>query len=267
MYGPVVLAAAAATAAVVTAFPMRSVYPTARPLTVLSTSESRTLSSTADAQLPETIGHFVTPIDVHYCSDSTKHALEQLRSAEVTEQGDSAFLNPLKQCCASDGSAVTLTLIGYKGGDLNQQVNQDRSVIWKPYMNNDAVLVTVCDGHAPLGEGVAEYASQNIPRVLQDKLQKLSEYREKDIRQILEETFVQMDKEVPAEESGGATASVVLKLKNRIYLANVGDSTSIIVTYRPSTKKIQIAYQTREDKPDLPDERRRVEQMGGQVYM
>jgi serine/threonine protein phosphatase PrpC len=38
--------------------------------------------------------------------------------------------------------------------------------------------------------------------------------------------------------------------------------------YRPATSnETEIIYMTREDKPDLPDERARVERMGGRVYI
>jgi serine/threonine protein phosphatase PrpC len=41
----------------------------------------------------------------------------------------------------------------------------------------------------------------------------------------------------------------------------------MIVTYRAHTRQTRVAYISREDKPNLPDERARVEAMGGQVYI
>jgi len=61
--------------------------------------------------------------------------------------------------------------------------------------------------------------------------------------------------------------SVILRQEQKIYVANAGDSRSFVVAYRPSTGKVQIVYMSREDKPSLPDERARVEAMGGQVYI
>jgi serine/threonine protein phosphatase PrpC len=51
-----------------------------------------------------------------------------------------------------------------------------------------------------------------------------------------------------------------------VYFANAGDSRSFLVVYHKQTKKSSIVYITREDKPHLPEERSRVESMGGQVY-
>jgi serine/threonine protein phosphatase PrpC len=59
----------------------------------------------------------------------------------------------------------------------------------------------------------------------------------------------------------------VLKLDEKVYVANAGDSRSFLVSYRASTGETSVLYMSREDKPNLPDERARVEAMGGQVYI
>ena len=46
-----------------------------------------------------------------------------------------------------------------------------------------------------------------------------------------------------------------------------GDSRSFIVAYRPSTNNVTVVYLSREDKPNWPEERARVEAAGGQVYL
>jgi serine/threonine protein phosphatase PrpC len=187
---------------------------------------------------------------------------------------------------SGDEEKATLTLIGYKGGDPDNQVNQDRAFVISPYYlhEQDPVVTTsdletqrlmgVFDGHAHFGERVSEYSVQQIPYVLADKLKQylqppdLSvEERDQRIIQSLEETFVQVDKSAPGRPSGGCTASVILQMGPKLYIANAGDSVSFVVVHRSSTHKTSIAYMSREDKPELPEERERIERMGGRVLI
>ena len=202
---------------------------------------------------------------------------------------------------------ATLTLIGYKGGALQGQINQDRALIVAPYsvvdnstiildekrnaestkklqqfLRSDRILLGVFDGHAPLGEIVSEYVTVELPKLLAEKLSlkaraltantekgsKLSEEDKVELtKDALTETFIELDRKVPADPSGGCTASIILKQGGKIYVANAGDSRSFVAAYRPTTKNVTIAYISREDKPCLPDERARVEARGGQVYI
>eukprot|EP00549_Striatella_unipunctata_P013482 CAMPEP_0118720838 /NCGR_PEP_ID=MMETSP0800-20121206/30347_1 /TAXON_ID=210618 ORGANISM="Striatella unipunctata, Strain CCMP2910" /NCGR_SAMPLE_ID=MMETSP0800 /ASSEMBLY_ACC=CAM_ASM_000638 /LENGTH=220 /DNA_ID=CAMNT_0006628551 /DNA_START=117 /DNA_END=779 /DNA_ORIENTATION=- len=50
-----------------------------------------------------------------------------------------------------------------------------------------------------------------------------------------------------------------------MYFANAGDSRSFLASY--INGKARILYITREDKPSLPEEKARVEAMGGEVYI
>lgn len=200
--------------------------------------------------------------------------------------------------------AASLTLIGYKGGALFEQINQDRALVVSPFYvpcenkkSNPAksghrILIAAFDGHAARGELVSEYAVQNLPMKLAQKLQQLlphhnknnnknsnnknnwntanpqdGEERQEATVRALQETFVELDQTAPADPSGGCTASVILLQDDKLFIANAGDSRSFIVAYRPSTKKTQVVYISREDKPSLAEERARVEAMGGQVYI
>jgi len=150
-----------------------------------------------------------------------------------------------------------------------EQINQDRAIVVNPYLNG-LLLLGVFDGHAPLGELVSEYTATELPKVLATKLSQVEEEEDDEesrvntTKQVLIDTFIELDKNAPAQESGGCTATIVLKQNNKVYIANAGDSRSFLCVYRPSTQQSQVLYMSREDKPDLPDERARVEQMGGQ---
>lgn len=219
------------------------------------------------------------PQDVHYNTDTVKSAFERLRSikrGDTQSQAETKAAQALLQS-AGHSSAVTLTLIGYKGGSLNEQINQDRALVIDPFFvdskTTDNVLLGVFDGHAPLGEVVSDYTKSELPNLLSKKLASVlgdlvdEESIIEATKAVLIETFVELDTNAPAEESGGCTASVIYKQGPSIYVANAGDSRSFVCSYRPSTGVANVLYISREDKPSLPDEKARVEAAGGQVYI
>ncbi len=198
---------------------------------------------------------------------------------------------------------ATLTLIGYKGGELHEQINQDRAFVISPFYvydddsnnNNHNIhhntnnsgpmmrLLGVFDGHAKLGEKVSEYSVQQLPQLLSSKLQTIllqqqqtnsqqkqqqhPQQQQEQIQNAINDTFIEVDKTAPAQISGGCTASIILQIQSQIYVANAGDSRSFVATYNKNTHQTSIVYITREDKPDIPEERQRVENAGGQVYI
>jgi serine/threonine protein phosphatase PrpC len=260
------------------------------------------------------------PQDVHYNTEKFKAALAQLRNLKrrdlSTETGQATAdratsPEPPQVDLAGVGTAeaATLTLIGYKGGRLDDQINQDRAIVVSPYYIDRSSeeedspdlrsfrmlprqLIGVFDGHAPRGELVSEYVRQALPVLLGKNLREsVGKYfaslalagnqpgasdapglRQNQITdqltaQALIDTFIELDRTAPAALSGGCTATVVLQQGSRVYVANAGDSRSFIVTYRASTQQARVAYISREDKPNLPDERARVEAAGGEVYI
>ncbi|KAL3920035.1 MAG: hypothetical protein SGILL_003460 [Bacillariaceae sp.] len=188
-------------------------------------------------------------------------------------------------------TAATLTLIGYKGGTLESQINQDRAVVISPFLvgkdqrtqatkkrrsldtsetdQTNSRFVAVFDGHARLGEKVSQYSVTELPNLLASKLEEMEATGEESemVKEALIDAFIEIDRTCPGEISGGCTASVVLQRGSKVYVANAGDSRSFLVVYRPSKKTVEIVYISREDKPHLPDEMKRVEECGGQVYL
>jgi hypothetical protein len=139
-----------------------------RPYSTTQADNSRTLPPRQTRRDPgcPAYGCPLKPHDVHYNNDTVKAALEHLRSLK-REDADSESLQVLQQSMSEDSSAVTLTLIGYKGGQLQEQVNQDRAVVISPFyitetdkkitdqkncIQQERILLGVFDGHAPLGE-------------------------------------------------------------------------------------------------------------------
>lgn len=179
------------------------------------------------------------PLDVHY-DEVVKKQLENMRNIEDTsaQHDESWIINS----SGSDNAAV-LTLIGYKGGALDAQINQDRAIMLSPYLyyninssNGEKSSGTVVaatrpivrligafDGHAKFGEKVSEYVVKTLPALLGKKLVEYEAKhakdevvdqpeRDDDISHILHETFLELDATSPAIPSGGCTASLVFQL-------------------------------------------------------
>ena len=257
----------------------------------------------------------VLPRDIAF-DDGARTALESIRSFHAAADGsgnratspskghnddganDSSSSSisssaPADAALSTLGSAggnehATLTLIGYKGGKIDEQINQDRAFLVSPYMSNanpqdtSAVsangfapyprrLLGVFDGHGRGGEYVSDHTVTKLPELLASKLSDVIDAsdsitnKEEAVKKVLFDTFVEMDKTAPDHVTGGCTATVVLQLGNQAYIANAGDSRSFIATHSKSTGETKVVYVSREDKPHLPEERQRVEKMGGRV--
>lgn len=249
------------------------------------------------------------PLDVHY-DDDVRAQLDVMRGGDTSSKDEGTETSPVikegtEYMLNSSGSekAATLTLIGYKGGELENQINQDRTLALAPYLywniysnfisddNGDSFaarpvsrLIGAFDGHAKHGEKVSEYVAKTLPALLGSKLINYTNSKAKDedadkhqtdeeIGKILRDTFLELDATSPADPSGGCTASTVLQIGTKIYIANAGDSRSFIAVRIASPAgdtgedEVAIVYGTREDKAHLPTERERVEHMGGTVYL
>ncbi|MGK3742237.1 MAG: serine/threonine protein phosphatase PrpC [Bacillariaceae sp.] len=108
------------------------------------------------------------------------------------------------------------------------------------------------------------------------------------IRKALNESFLEVNDNGTAStfSLGGCTASVSLRWGSKLYMANAGDSQIIIVSsFMPSSSSqlsssinkqqqrtpegmiTKVEYSTRRDKANLPDERARIEGLGGKIHV
>mmetsp|Transcript_54764 Transcript_54764/g.163788 ORF Transcript_54764/g.163788 Transcript_54764/m.163788 type:complete len:503 (-) Transcript_54764:1846-3354(-) len=246
-------------------------------------------------------GCVLLPRDVAFDRDA-KGALESVRAmgaadddasgeagaAEAEEEHHKGYSSPaaldsaLKTLSsAGNDAAATLTLVGFKGGSMESQINQDRSFVLSPYRlgggsnpqeggegegegagekGGKAQLLGVFDGHAKLGELVSQHAVARMPGLLKSKLASSSALDadadakdgrgggEMRIEEILAETFVELDRTAPARNGGGCTASVVLRMDDDVYMANAGDSRSFLAAYiPPSTSAFAASAESRTD--------------------
>lgn len=221
------------------------------------------------------------PRDISFDKIS-RTALKRLRSGGAsTETIDERKRLLQDLSTAGNDDSTVWTLIGYKGGAMKDQINQDRALILSPFQIFDskdstnqhdvAQLLGVFDGHGKLGEIVAQYTVTEIPIRLSNELRDIvsshidGTERDEKINKALIKVFNDIDQSIPTKGIGGCTASVVLRIGSKLYVVNAGDSVSFVALYTESTDEVNVVYVTREDKPHLPDEYQRITRMGGRV--
>ena len=178
-----------------------------------------------------------------------------------------------------------------RGTTSQHNFNQDRGILISPYYwKGDALLrqhgvsmdgesfpssttdffLGIFDGHGDEGHHISRYLQKDMAERLSDKLSQLpAEDIEggSGVEQSLKEAFIESDKNVPEVHAinGGSTAAVILRLGQKIYFANAGDSTTFVASYSRRTGETKVVHRNRKDKPHLPEERARIEASGGKV--
>jgi protein phosphatase 2C family protein 2/3 len=204
------------------------------------------------------------PLDV---DDSVvRDALDTLRSETSTESDQMEALELLLP--AGDYDKTTLTLKSHKGGPKDRQINQDTAIIYAPYnikgSTKQAQLLGVFDGHGKKGEITSKYAATVIPRLLSMTLAEIDLDDTAAVSKAISDTFIQVDDKEPTGGVGGCTASIILQLDDQLYIANAGDSQSMISVYY--NNQAFVIFESREDKPDIPEEMERIKKAGGHVH-
>nr|XP_043617661.1 probable protein phosphatase 2C 76 [Erigeron canadensis] len=118
-------------------------------------------------------------------------------------------------------------------------------------------LFGIFDGHG--GSRAAEYLKQNLFNKLMDHPEFMT-----DTKKAISETYRQTDSdflESEKDNSGddGSTASTAVLVGNHLYVANVGDSRTVI------SKAGKAIALSEDHKPNRTDERKRIESAGGVV--
>lgn len=156
------------------------------------------------------------------------------------------------------------------------KINQDRGGVAFPYGNcPKTALFAAYDGHGQGGELVSQFALHEI----QSRLEKRPEFNT-DLEKAFKDTFLQVDDALQQEPLieplyAGTTACVALLRDDTLTVANAGDSRAVVARRiatddntsdgTPVIKKYQPIDLTIDQNPDLPEERIRIESMGGFV--
>ncbi len=159
------------------------------------------------------------------------------------------------------------------------KVNQDRHLVQHSLGGDAGVsLLGVMDGHGEFGHHVAEFVKQNITRMLEGQ----------DIRSDPPRAILQAIKRLCSAlaDSGinvavsGTTAVLGLKVDEKLYVANIGDSRCVLARRAKADEyddapvsaagegageTVEAVPLSRDHKPDVPEERARVLAAGGRV--
>lgn len=182
------------------------------------------------------------------------------------------------------------------------QVNQDRIVMIPSFTVGNAKIdgsnnffIGLFDGHDDRGHEIASYAAKEVPAQIASKLQHLDKAPTPDeMTQIITDVFRNVDANAPSI-AGGCTAMTALRIHNDIYLANTGDSTQFIAIYNPPSKLVEeksihnkryiqnmtrpsseqlhlqgiisIHHQNKVHKANFPEEKSRIENLGGRIHI
>ena len=172
---------------------------------------------------------------------------------------------------SSSGTGYNSAVLTRRGAGIGHDINQDRAFILQ--FPGDEIVVGIFDGHGDLGHATSHYVSSHLPGMMARTVGNKAKNDEVAIKQLLTDAFLQVDSEVDTSGAplgdmsmSGSTAIVALRRGNRLYIANTGDSLAFVVSRDRPTGNTSIVYKTSKHKPDVPDERARVEAAGGKIY-
>ena len=141
--------------------------------------------------------------------------------------------------------------------------NQD-AIIMHEHAATGTVLLGVLDGHGEAGDLVSHFVSERIaPRVFRhpdfttDPGRSIAEELDRLERTMLADSAIDT-------EFSGSTAVIAAVRDRQIHVCNVGDSRVIVA--RDVGGKLTAVDVSNDHKPDLPEEKRRIEAAGGRVF-
>lgn len=188
-----------------------------------------------------------------------------------TDQAKTSFANKSIAQIGDQVDPVTLGL-GYtcRKGLKPESPNQDSWSVLK--VDGNFSIYGVFDGHGQKGHDVSNYVKENMPKlIIRDQRFKTDQMPVmlKDCFKKIQSLIATADrlKKLSAQMSG-TTATVVVQdhALNKITVAHVADSTCVLGSWRDSSKKELFGVAlTRDHKPNLKDERARIEKAGGRV--
>jgi serine/threonine protein phosphatase PrpC len=180
-------------------------------------------------------------------------------------------IEPPKRVSRKSGKSKTISLGSKKlhfDGPLyglklhqNKEFNEymeDFTLIIEKFMKDDKKQIyCIFDGHG--GDSTARICVNSFKEIFE----KLCKENPNDIEGNFHKCFKELDEEIKKKggcPNVGNTATVIYIDKNMIYIANVGDSSAVLV-YNDKAAQVTI-----DDKATNPEEMKRIEKEGGKVF-
>lgn len=169
---------------------------------------------------------------------------------------------------AVDEAALGLGYACHKGLKRSQP-NQDSWFVAR--VDERYCLYGITDGHGKKGHDISQFVKEQLPKlIVQD-----ARFGGTEMEQLCKDVFHKIQamlalatdmSELDARRSGTTTTIAVHdKDEGRLWVAHVGDS-EVCLIRRDSDDHVEALPLTREHKPELEDERARIEQAGGRVF-
>ncbi|XP_074579018.1 putative protein phosphatase 2C 73 isoform X2 [Curcuma longa] len=176
------------------------------------------------------------------------------------------------------GSSMAVAMYSQQGW---KGVNQDSMTVWEGFAGDkDAIFSGTFDGHGPYGHKVSRHVRDTLPSKLQSQLKPLmNDDNDSNLdtetwfpkwKAIFVNAFEELDKELHAHPKidcicSGSTAVTVIKQKEHLVIANLGDSRAVICT-RDNKNHIVPVQLTVDQKPNIPSEAERIKHCRGRVF-
>ena len=162
-----------------------------------------------------------------------------------------------------------LSKTGYIPGNASK-TNQDSYIIHINFTNQqDSYLFGVCDGHGFYGGEVSSFIKQRLPQILGSDPY-IHTNPQKALGTSITKTNEELIKSSLDTKFSGSTLNLVLIQGRTLYCANVGDSRSllarrIVENEEKTSKKWMSIALSRDHKPDIVEESKRIYASGGRV--
>jgi serine/threonine protein phosphatase PrpC len=189
-----------------------------------------------------------------------------------TDAGKTSFANKSMQQLGdeiqTEGSGLGYTC---RKGLKPESPNQDSWFILQ--VENSYSIYGVFDGHGQKGHDVSNYVKDNLPKLIvkDQRLQGDDNQKQALLTDSFKKTqslITTLDRQKKMSASlSGTTATVVIHdiKENKLLISHVADSTCVLGKKMKDGDKLQGEALTRDHKPNLKDEKTRIEKAGGRV--
>jgi len=145
------------------------------------------------------------------------------------------------------------------------KVNQDRAML-KFAIQNDAAmsLFGVMDGHGEFGHFVAGFVQEKLPINIAAQ-EDLKTKTPKAITAAVKKTCDQLATTSINVAFSGTTAVFAVRVENKLYVANIGDSRCVLCRQTQAGDHFQAIPLSVDQKPENPKEKARILKAGGRV--
>jgi len=144
------------------------------------------------------------------------------------------------------------------------KVNQDRAIVLYGLKDdNDMSLFGVMDGHGEFGHQVAEFVQKNLKQFLEAE-ELLKEKPKESIINGVDNLVAALNKTRINVHFSGTTCVFGVLINNTLHVANIGDSRAVMAR-RNNSGQIEAIPMSKDQKPDDPEEKKRILDAGGRV--